>query len=50
MQSKKTKIVFWIIFIISASIACITFIPMVDIAKVLFADANRELTWFFLKG
>ena len=33
---------------ISASIACITFIPMVDIAKVLFADAaNRELTWFF---
>ena len=48
VQSKRSKIVFWIIFIISASIACITFIPMVDIAKVLFADAaNRELTWFF---
>ena len=47
-QSKRSKIVFWIIFFISASIACITFIPMVDIAKVLFADAaNRELTWFF---
>ena len=47
-QSKKSRTVFWIIFFISASIACITFIPMVDIAKVLFADAsNRELTWFF---
>ena len=48
VQSKRSKIVFWIIFFISASIACITFIPMVDIAKVLFPDAaNRELTWFF---
>jgi len=48
MQSKKSSIVFWIVFYISASIACITFIPMVDIAKVLFVDAaNRELTWFF---
>ena len=48
VQSKRSKIVFWMIFFISASIACITFIPMVDIAKVLFADAaNRELTWFF---
>ncbi len=48
VQSKRSRIVFWIIFFISASIACITFIPMVDIAKVLFADAaNRELTWFF---
>ena len=47
-QSKKSRTIFWIIFFISASIACITFIPMVDIAKVLFADAsNRELTWFF---
>ena len=48
VQSKRSRIVFWIIFFISASIACITFIPMVDIAKVLFPDAaNRELTWFF---
>ena len=48
VQSKRSRIVFWIIFFISASIACITFIPMVDIAKVLFEDAaNRELTWFF---
>ncbi len=47
-QSTKGKIVFWIIFFISATIACISFIPMVDLAKILFVDAaNRELTWFF---
>jgi len=47
-QTFQGKIVFWAVFIIGASIACITFIPMVDIAKVLFAEAaNRELTWFF---
>ena len=47
-QSTKSKTVFWIIFFISATIACISFIPMVDLAKILFVDAaNRELTWFF---
>ena len=47
-QSTKGKIFFWIIFFISATIACISFIPMVDLAKILFVDAaNRELTWFF---
>ena len=44
----KGKLIFWFIFFLSASVACITFIPMVDIAKVLFSEsANRELTWFF---
>ena len=47
-QSQQGKIVFWSVFVIGATIACITFIPMVDIAKVLFPEAaNRELTWFF---
>ena len=47
-QTKQGKIIFWSVFIIGATIACITFIPMVDIAKVLFPEAaNRELTWFF---
>ena len=47
-QTMRGKFIFWFIFFLSASIACITFIPMVDIAKVLFAEAaNRELTWFF---
>ena len=44
----KGKIIFWSIFFISALIACITFIPMVEVAKILFEDAaNRKLTWFF---
>ena len=47
-QSNQGKVIFWLIFIIGATIACITFIPMVDVAKQLFPTAaNRELTWFF---
>ena len=47
-QSQEGKTIFWFIFFISATIACLSFIPMVDIAKVLFsAAANREMTWFF---
>ena len=47
-QSAEGKMIFWIIFFISATIACISFIPMVDLAKILFVEAsNRELTWFF---
>jgi hypothetical protein len=46
--NKKSRYIFWSIFIISATVACLTFIPMVDIAKVIFQKAsNRELTWFF---
>ena len=48
VPNKKGKIIFWSIFFISALIACVTFIPMVEIAKILFADAaSRKLTWFF---
>ena len=37
-----------LVFFLSALIACISFIPMVDVAKILFFEsANRELTWFF---
>ena len=47
-QSNQSKVIFWLIFIIGAAIACTTFIPMVDVAKQLFPEAaNRELTWFF---
>ena len=47
-QTSKSKMIFWIIFFLSALIACISFIPMVDAAKILFHEsANRELTWFF---
>ena len=48
VQNRKGKVVFWSIFIIGATVACLTFIPMVDIAKIIFQKAsNRELTWFF---
>ena len=47
-QNRKGKVIFWSIFIIGAIVACLTFIPMVDIAKIIFQKAsNRELTWFF---
>ena len=47
-QSKKGKLIFWSVFFISAAIACISFIPMVEIARIFFEDAaNRKLTWFF---
>ena len=48
IQNRKGKVIFWSIFIIGATVACLTFIPMVDIAKIIFQKAsNRELTWFF---
>ena len=38
------KLIFWFIFFLSAGIACVTFIPMVDVAKILFPEAtNRGL-------
>ena len=47
-QTSKSKMIFWSVFFLSALIACISFIPMVDVAKILFFEsANRELTWFF---
>ena len=47
-QTSKSKMIFWSVFFLSAFIACISFIPMVDVAKILFHEsANRELTWFF---
>lgn len=45
---KKGRLIFWLLFFIGAGIAAVTFIPMVEVAKVLFPEAsNRELTWFF---
>ena len=47
-QSKNGKLIFWSVFFFSAAIACISFIPMVEVAKIFFEDAaNRKLTWFF---
>ncbi len=47
-NGKKGRIIFWSLFFIGAGIACVTFIPMVEVAKILFPEASsRELTWFF---
>ena len=47
-QSKKGRLIFWSVFFLSAAIACISFIPMVEVAKIFFEDAaNRKLTWYF---
>ena len=47
-QTTIGKLIFWSVFFISAAVACISFIPMVEIAKIFFEDAaNRKLTWFF---
>ena len=50
VQNRKGKVIFWSIFIIGATVACLTFIPMVDIAKIIFQKAsNRELICFSSK-
>ena len=47
-QSKKGRFIFWSVFFLSAAVACISFIPMVELAKIFFEDAaNRRLTWYF---
>lgn len=48
IQSTKGKVIFWCLFILGASIACFSFIPMSELSKELFvAASNREQTWFF---
>lgn len=47
-QTLEGKKIFWFTFLLSATIACVTFIPLVDTAKILFPEASsRQLTWFF---
>jgi hypothetical protein len=47
-QNKNSKLIFWVIFFLGALIACFSYIPMVDAAKIIFEDAaNRKLTWFY---
>jgi hypothetical protein len=47
-QNNNSRIIFWTVFILGALIACFSYIPMVDAAKVIFSDAaTRKLTWFY---
>jgi hypothetical protein len=42
------KKIFWGLFVLSALIACFTYIPLAELSKSLFvAASNREQTWFF---
>ena len=42
------KLIFWIVFMISALIASFTFIPMSELSKTIFTEASsRKQTWFF---
>ena len=48
-KPKKMELyIFWSIIIISTVIACISFIPLSELSKILFAEASgRNQTWFF---
>lgn len=44
----RGKLLFWSTFVLSALIACFTYIPMAELSQQLFVAASRrELTWFF---
>jgi hypothetical protein len=44
----KGKTLFWSLFIVSAMIACFTYIPMAELSQKLFVAAStRQQTWFF---
>ena len=44
----KGLVIFWAILIVSALIACFSYIPMAELSKVLFPDASKRImTWFF---
>lgn len=47
-KTKKSWIVWAITFLIGASVACFSFVPLADLAKSLFVEANaHKVTWFF---
>ena len=46
--AKKSWIVWAITFLIGATVACFSFVPLADLAKTLFVEANaHKVTWFF---
>ena len=47
-KTKKSWIIWAITFLIGASVACFSFVPLADLAKSLFVEANaHKVTWFF---
>jgi len=44
----RGRVLFWILFIAGALIACFSYIPMTELSQKLFVDAStRIMTWFF---
>jgi len=44
----KGKLVFWGLFVLGATIAAFSYIPMTNLSIVMFPDAsNRIMTWYF---
>lgn len=47
-QTKKTKIIFWGLFVFSALVAAISFVPLAQLTQKLFVLASKsKQTWFF---
>ena len=45
---KAGKYIFWLTIVVSSIVACVSFIPLSELSKVLFSQAsNRNQTWFF---
>ncbi len=44
----RGKLIFWILFLSGAVIACFSYIPLTELSQKLFTEATgREQTWFF---
>jgi acetyl esterase/lipase len=44
----RSKVVFWLLLIAGAVIACFSYIPMTELSQMLFVESsNRMATWFF---
>jgi len=44
----KSKLIFWVLLVGGAAIACVTYIPLTELSQKLFVEsAGRMATWFF---
>ncbi len=44
----RSKVVFWVLLVAGAVIACFTYIPMTELSQKLFVESSgRMATWFF---
>jgi len=44
----RSKVIFWVLLVGGAVVACLTYIPLTELSQKLFAEsADRMATWFF---